>query len=168
MACENCRAWGCTPDSASEKSLKVDIYRTAQSQLFHPLTTWGSIHALRIWPWLTTFWCAICMILLANMIVDHRCQFPPDLNPYCFNTCNISYSNTCNPYKCENEISKQITLVRRGLFTSEENLVIRLHSLQKIQSIWSYFNLLKASDKFRLICLSDANSCWERHGKSAS
>ena len=45
MACENGHASGCTPASASEQSLKVDIYRVAPSQLFHPLTTWGSMHA---------------------------------------------------------------------------------------------------------------------------
>jgi hypothetical protein len=39
MTCENGRALGCIPASASEQSLKVDIYRTAQSQLFHTLTT---------------------------------------------------------------------------------------------------------------------------------
>jgi hypothetical protein len=34
------------PASASEKSLKVNIYRIAQSQLLNPLTTCGSMYEL--------------------------------------------------------------------------------------------------------------------------
>ena len=132
MACENGRASGCTPASASEKSLKVGLYRMAKSQLFHPLTTWGSMHAL-IRTWLTTFWCAPCMFLLATMIFDHRCQLPPDLNHYCFHTWNFFNPNTCNPNQYRNAFSKY------------------LYSWTAVFLPQPFFNLLKASDKFRSI-----------------
>ena len=105
MACENGSASGCNPASASEQSLKVDIYQTAQIQLFHPLTTWGSTNT-PIWTWLTISWGAECMISMPNMFFDQRCQSTPDLNHYCFSTYNFPNFNTSSPYKYRNSFSK--------------------------------------------------------------
>ena len=137
MACENGRASGCTPASASEKSLKVDLYRMAKSQLFHPLTTWGSMHAL-IRTWLTTFWCAPCMPLLATMIFDHRCQLPPDLNHYCFDTCNFPNLSTFNPYQYRNTFSKYLYSCTAFFFTSKENLFIG-YTVFRRSKVFSHF-----------------------------
>ena len=46
------------------------------------------------------------MLLMADMIFDHRCQLTPDLNHYCFNTCNFPNVNTCNTYKYRNAFSR--------------------------------------------------------------
>ena len=162
MACENGRASGCTPASASEKSLKVDLYRMAKSQLFHPLTTWGSMHAL-IRTWLTTFWCAPCMLLLATMIFDHRCQLPPDLNHYCFHTCNFFNSNTCNPNQYRNAFSKYLYsctaffLPRKKIsssFTQPSEDPKSLAIFQPAKSVWE----IQTNS-------INANSCGDRLGK---
>ena len=162
MACENWRASGCTPASASEKSLKVDLYRMAKSQLFHPLTTWGSMNAL-IWTWLAIPWCETCIILLANMIFDHRCQLPPDLNHYCSNTYNFPDPNIFNPKKHRNAVSKCLyscsafCLPRKKIssaFTQPSEDPKSLAIFQPAKSVWK-----------NQINSSDAKSCRDRLGK---
>ena len=162
MACENGRASGCTPASATEKCLKVDLYRMAKSQLFHPLMTWGSMNAL-IWTWLTKFWCAPCMLLLVTMIFDHRCQLPPDLNHYCFHTCNFPDPNIFNPNRHRNAFSKclyscsAIHLPREKIsssFTQPSEDPKSLAIFQPAKSVWE----IQINSK-------DANSCGDRLGK---
>ena len=149
MTCENCRASGCIPASASEQSLKVDICRIAQSQLFHPLTTWGSMHAL-IWTWLTISWFVACIILMADMIFDHRRQLTPDLNHYCFHTCNILDPNIFNLNKCINAVSKCLYSCSAVYLPRKKNSSSFTQPLEDPKYL-AIFNLLKASGKFRSI-----------------
>ena len=163
MACDNGRASGCTPASDSKQSLKVDIYRIAQSQLLYPLTTWGSMHAL-IWTWLTISWFAAwCMVLMAYMIFDHRCQLTPDLNHYCFHTCNFPNLNIFNPVKHRNAFSKclyscsAVCLPRKKIssaFTQPSEDPKSLAIFQPAKSVWQI-----------QINSSDAKSCRDRLGK---
>ena len=162
MACENWRALGCTPASASEESLKVDIYRTAKSQLFHPLTTWGSIHVL-IWTRLTTFWCVTCMILLATIIFDHRCQLPPDLNHYCSNTCNFSNPNICNPNQYRNAFSKYLYSCT-AFFLPRKKISSSVTQPSEDPKSLAIFQPAKSVWQIQINSI-DANSCGDRLGK---
>ena len=161
MACENWRASGCTPASASEKSLKVDICRTAKNQLFHPLTTWGSMHAL-IWTWLTISWCAECMTLMSSMLVDHRCQSTPDLNHYCFNTCNIWNFNTFNPYKYRNSFSKWLYLCD-AVFLPREKISSSFTQSSEDPKSFAIFQHAKRVWGIQINSIDD-NSCGEHLG----
>ena len=84
------------------------------------------------------------------MIFDHRCQLTPDLNHYCSNTCNFPKSTEGT--KTSTELRSRNTYIRAPRFVYlGRNFLQRLTSLQKIQSLWPFFNLLKASEKFRSI-----------------
>jgi hypothetical protein len=159
MASENGRASGCTPTSASKQSLKVDICRIAQSQLFHPLTTWGSMHAF-VWTWLTISWFIACMILMADMIFDHRCQLTPDLNHYCFHTCNILDPNIFSPNKCINAVSKCLyscsaLYLPRGKnsssFTQPSEDPKSLTIFQPAKSVWEFRSILKMPNPAEIV-----------------
>ena len=89
--------------------------------------------------------------LMSSMIFNHRYQLTPDLNRYCFKTCNISNFNTSNPHKYRNSFSRYLCLCDAVFFYLGITSHHRLPSLQKILSLWPFFNMLRASEKFRSV-----------------
>jgi hypothetical protein len=113
--------------------------------------------------WLTISWCAACMILMAYMTFDHRCQLTPDLNHNRFSTCNISNFSTCNLYKHRDAFSKclyscaVVCLPRKKIsssFTQPSEDPESLAIFQPAKSVWEI-----------QINSSDAISCQDRLGK---
>ena len=103
-----------------------------------------------IWTWLTISWFATCMILITHVSFDHRWKLTSDLNHYCFNTCTSRTSTPATHLSTELRSRNTYIGAPRFVYLGRKSLH-HLRNLQKIQSFWPFFNLLKASEKFRSI-----------------